>query len=111
MESQTSFVRPQGGVELYTIATIDLHPAFVVLPDNSELYDPLGDRRDLQSGFIFGVLLEKRGVLKGGCKLWQEEEVSGGEEQWEKEGCVPLYACSNSGSDGRFDMVAMCLWY
>lgn len=72
MEPQSSFVRSKSRVELYAIATVDLHLALIVFPDHTELDDPLWDSSDLESGLIFWVFLEEQGVLEGGDELYQE---------------------------------------
>lgn len=43
--------------------------ALVILPDDSELNDPLRDRGDLQGLAVLGLLLEQRRVLQGRGKL------------------------------------------
>lgn len=73
MKSQTSLVRTEGGVELHTVAAVDLHLALVILPDDAELDNALGNRDDLESGLVFGVLVEEGGVLKSRgqlCEGW-----------------------------------------
>jgi hypothetical protein len=52
-------------------ASVDLGLALIVLPDDAELDDSLWDGGDSESGFVFWVLLEERGVLEGGDKLWR----------------------------------------
>ena len=42
----------------------------VVLPDNAELDDALGDGDDLESLLVFGVLGEEGGGLEGGDELY-----------------------------------------
>jgi hypothetical protein len=49
METETTLVGTEGGVELDTVASVDVGFALVVLPDDTELHDALGD-------------LEERGV-------------------------------------------------
>lgn len=58
MEAQSALVRAESRVELDAVATVDAEGAGVVLPDNSELDDALGDRADLEGGAVLGVLLE-----------------------------------------------------
>jgi hypothetical protein len=65
VESEASLIRTESRVELDSIAAIDLWLSLVVLPDNTELNDPLGDGDDLESGPVFGVLFEEGGVLEG----------------------------------------------
>ena len=43
--------------------------AFVVLPDNAELDDTLGNGNDLKGLLVLGVLLEESRRLKGGDEL------------------------------------------
>ncbi len=70
VETETTLVGTEGRVELNTVSTVDLSLEVVVLPDNAELDDTLGDGDDLEGGAVLGVLLEEGGVLKGGDKLW-----------------------------------------
>ena len=65
MEPETPLVRAEGGIELHPVATVDLRLILVVLPDDPELDDPLGDRDDLEGRLVLGVLLEESGVFKG----------------------------------------------
>ena len=69
METETALVWSQGGVELDTVATVDLQLVLIILPDNTELDDALRDCGDLERNLIFWILLEKRGILKSGNKL------------------------------------------
>lgn len=43
--------------------------ALIILPDNAELDNALGDGDDLKSLAVLGLLLEKSGVLEGGGEL------------------------------------------
>lgn len=65
MESQSSLVGAQRGVELHTVAAVDLRLVLVVFPDDAELDDALGDGDDLEGGLVFGFLLEEGGVFEG----------------------------------------------
>jgi hypothetical protein len=69
VESQTALVRTEGGVELHTVSTVDLELAVVILPDDAELNDALGDRDDLQSGPVLRVLLEEGALFEGRDQL------------------------------------------
>jgi hypothetical protein len=69
VEPEATLVGAKSGVELDTVSTVDLDLAFVIFPDNTELNDTLGDRDDLKSLAVFGLLLEKSGVLEGGGEL------------------------------------------
>jgi len=42
----------------------------IVLPDNTELDDALGDGDNLEGGLVFGVLLEEGAVFEGRDQLW-----------------------------------------
>lgn len=64
VETETTLVRAKGGVELDTETAVDLNVALVILPDNAELDDALGDGDDLQGLAEFGLLLEESGVLE-----------------------------------------------
>lgn len=70
MEAETALVGAQGRVELHTVALLDLALALVVLPDDAELDDALGDRDDFESFLVLGVLGEEGGGLEGGDELW-----------------------------------------
>lgn len=54
---------------LYNSKKIKSYLAFVILPDNAELDDTLGDGDDLKGLAVLGLLLEKSGVLEGGGEL------------------------------------------
>lgn len=47
MEPETALVGAQRRVELHAVAAVDLELAAVVLPDDAELDDALGDGSDL----------------------------------------------------------------
>ena len=64
VETETTLVGTEGGVELNTVTAVDLEVALVVLPDNTELDDTLGDGSDVEGGAVLGVLLEEGGVLE-----------------------------------------------
>ena len=63
VEPEPALIRSQGRVELHTVPAVDLELALVVLPDDAELDDALGDGDDGEGGLVFGVLLEEGGVL------------------------------------------------
>lgn len=69
MEAETTLVRAERGIELHTIATVDFDLALVVLPDDTELDDTLGDGDDLQSLAVLRNLLEESRVLESGREL------------------------------------------
>ena len=69
VQTQTALVRTQGRVELDAETAVDLDLALVVLPDDAELDDALGDRHDPQRRPVLGVLLEQRAVLEGDDEL------------------------------------------
>lgn len=69
VKTETTLVRTEGGVVLDTVTTVDLDLVLVVLPDDTELDDALGDGGDLESTLVLGVLLEESRVLKGRGKL------------------------------------------
>lgn len=50
---------------LDTIAAVDLHLALVVLPDDAELQDALGNLGDSESLGILGLFLEERSESGG----------------------------------------------
>lgn len=87
VETETTLVGAQGGVELDTEAAVDLdlkramlaklfsllegynYLTLVILPDNAELNHALGDGDNLESLAVLGLLLEESGVLEGGSEL------------------------------------------
>ena len=69
MEAEAALVGTEGRVELHAVPLLDLALALVVLPDNAELDDALGDRDDLEGLLVFGVLGEEGGGLEGGDEL------------------------------------------
>jgi hypothetical protein len=70
VEAETALVGTESGVELHAVSLLDLALALVVLPDNAELDDALGDGDDLESLLVFGVLGEEGGGLEGGDELY-----------------------------------------
>jgi hypothetical protein len=71
VEAETALVWTEGRVELHTVALVDLALALVVLPDDAELDDALGDGDDLESLPVLGVLLEDGGAFQGGDELYE----------------------------------------
>ena len=69
METEAAFIGPKGGIELDSIAPVDLDLVLVILPDNAELDDSFGDGGDLEGFFVVGVLLEEGRVLEGRDEL------------------------------------------
>jgi hypothetical protein len=69
VEAEAALVWTKRGVELNTVAVVDLWLEVVVLPDDAELDDTLWDGDDLQGGLVLWVLLEEGGVLEGGGEL------------------------------------------
>jgi hypothetical protein len=69
VESETTLVGAESRVELHTVTIVDLAFALVVLPDDTELDDALGDGGDLEGLLVLGVLVEERRRLKGGDEL------------------------------------------
>lgn len=69
VETETALVGTESRVELHTVALVDLALALVVLPDDAELDDALGDGGNLEGLLVFGVLLEEGGSLEGGDEL------------------------------------------
>lgn len=76
VKAEATLVGAEGGVELDSEGIVDLDLALVVLPNNAELDDALGDGDDLEGVAVLGVLLEERAVLEGGGKLWKGMEIS-----------------------------------
>jgi hypothetical protein len=69
VKAETALVGTESRVELHAVSLLDLALALVVLPDNTELDDALGDGDDLEGLFVFGVLGEEGGGLKSGDEL------------------------------------------
>jgi hypothetical protein len=65
VESEATLIRAKSRVELNTVAAVDLRLSLVILPDDAELDDALGDGDNLQSGLVFGVLFEEGAVFEG----------------------------------------------
>jgi hypothetical protein len=59
VQAKAALVGAESAVELHTVATVDLGLQLVVLPDNAELDDALGNGNDLQGGLVFRVLFEE----------------------------------------------------
>lgn len=75
MKTETTLVRTEGRVVLDTVTTVDLDLVLVVLPDDTELDDALGDGSDLESTLVLRVLLKESRVLKGRGKLCRRRSV------------------------------------
>jgi hypothetical protein len=69
VQSETTLVWAEGGIELHTVATVDLDLVLVVLPDDAELDDTLRDGDDFEGDLVFGVLFEESAVFEGGDQL------------------------------------------
>jgi hypothetical protein len=69
VETETTLVWTKSGVELHTVSTVDLDLVLVILPDDTELDDALGDGDDLEGGLVLWLLFEEGGVLEGGDQL------------------------------------------
>jgi hypothetical protein len=65
VQAETTLVWAEGRVELNSVAAVDLDLVLVVLPDNAELDDALGDGDDLEGSLVFGVLFEESAVFEG----------------------------------------------
>lgn len=70
VETETTLVGTQGRVELDTETAVDLELTLVVLPDDTELDDTLGDGDDLEGLAVLRVLLEEGRVLEGRGELY-----------------------------------------
>jgi hypothetical protein len=102
VQTQAALVGAERRVELHTVTAVDLEVAGIVLPDNAELDDTLGDRDDLERRAELGVLLEEGAVLEREGELCEKScqpEPQNRDAKWHQ--LSPLYACSNSGSVGR----------
>jgi hypothetical protein len=69
VETETTLVGTESRVVLDAVTAVDLDLVLVVLPDDTELDDALGDGGDLESTLVLGVLLEESRVLEGRGKL------------------------------------------
>ena len=69
METETTLVGAESRVELHAVTLVDLALALVILPDNTELDDALGDGSNFECLPVLGVLLEDGGGFEGGDEL------------------------------------------
>lgn len=101
VQAETALVWAEGGVELDSVAAVDLDLVLVVFPDNSELDDALRDGDDLEGGLVFGVLFEEGAVFEGGDQLCRVpcQPCPGG--RIEKEGQVGSYLCTPARTRAR----------
>lgn len=65
MESQSSLIRTQSRVKLYSVTSVDLRFVLVIFPDNTELNYTFGNGNNLEGGFEFRVGLEEGAVFEG----------------------------------------------
>jgi hypothetical protein len=70
---------------LHTVSTVDLDLVLVILPDDTELDDTLGDGDDAEGGLEFWLLLEEGAVLEGGDQLCEMLERCLVGLRWEAE--------------------------
>jgi len=101
VQAETALVWAEGGVELDSVAAVDLDLVLVVFPDNSELDDALRDGDDLEGGLVFGVLFEEGAVFERGDQLCRVpcQPCPGG--RIEKEGQVGSYLCTPARTRAR----------
>lgn len=59
VQSQASLVGSESRIVLYSVSSVDLEVAFVILPCNPELNDSLGNLNDVKSPSVLGVLGQK----------------------------------------------------
>jgi hypothetical protein len=64
VEAEAALIGTQSRVELNAETAVDLEGTAVILPDDTEVDDALGDSGDLQGGSVLGVLSEKGRVLE-----------------------------------------------
>ena len=69
VEPQTTLVGAESRVKLDTVTPVDMELSLVVLPDNTELDDTLGNGDNGKALLEFGVNLEKLRGLESGDKL------------------------------------------
>lgn len=94
METETTLVRAKSRVKLHAVAAVHLQVAIVILPDDAELDDALGDGADLEGGAVLGVLLEEGALLKGAGELCRRSGVlDNGKGLHEKIGTSLTYPC------------------
>jgi hypothetical protein len=71
MKSQATLVWAESGIELDPVASVDLKLTLIILPDDSELNNPLWDRENGERSPIFRVLLKQAAVLESAGELYQ----------------------------------------
>lgn len=71
VQAETALVGAESRVELHTVALVDLALALVVLPDDAELDDALGDGDNLEGLLVLWVLLEEGRGLQRGDELYE----------------------------------------
>lgn len=69
VETKSSLVGSESGVELNTVSAVDLHDSLVVLPGDTELDNTLGDGDDGKACLQLGANLEELRGLKGRDQL------------------------------------------
>ena len=70
VQTKTTLVGTESRVELHAVTLVDLALALVVLPDNAELDDTLGNGGNFESLPVLGVLLEEGGGLESRDELY-----------------------------------------
>jgi hypothetical protein len=74
MEAEAALVWAKGRVELDAVPAIELEVALVVLPNDAELDDALGNRDDGQSSLELWVLLKERAIFERAGELCNNGE-------------------------------------
>ena len=59
VESQASFIRAKGRIELYTVSTIDLDRALIIFPYYPKLNDSFRNGGDFEGGLVLRILLKE----------------------------------------------------
>lgn len=69
MEAETALVRPQGGIELHPISSVDLYLVVIVFPHHAELDHSFRYGHHAEGGLVFGMLFKEGGAFEGVYEL------------------------------------------
>lgn len=72
MKAKSSFIWSQRGIELDSVASVELNLSLVIFPNDSELDYSFRNRTNRKSLLVLGILLEEGAILKSGRELCVE---------------------------------------